>query len=147
MTSPSWVTVTAAQTSLVLTLVMSGAGTSLAHLTVSGAGQVILGLATCCTTIVWLTRPDSLPQASTAFQVLVRVNVPVQLPGVVTSLTSTTVGAGAQLSVAVGGVKTGVAGQSMVASGPAALIMGATSSLTVMICVQVSKLPQASVAL
>ena len=63
------------------------------------------------TVMVWVTVPDSLPHTSTAFQVLVRVEVPVQLPGVVTSLTSTTLGAGAQLSVAVGAVNSGPAGQ------------------------------------
>ena len=65
----------------------------------------------------------------------------------VTSLTYTTLGAGAQLSVAVGAVKLGRAGQSMVALAPAALMIGATSSLTVMVWAQVWKLPQASVAL
>src|SRR5204863_362492 len=128
MTSPSKVTVTALQVSLATTWPMSAAGTSLAHLTTTGAGQVMLGLVTSCTVMLWLTVPDSLPQASTAFQVLVRVKVPVQFPGVLTSLTSTTAGAGAQLSVAVGGVKTGTAGQLIVASAPAALMVGNTSS-------------------
>src|SRR5881409_594844 len=69
MTSPTWVMETIPQLSLAVTEVMSAAGTSLAHLTVRLAGQVMLGLVTSWTVIVWLTRPDSLPQASTAFQV------------------------------------------------------------------------------
>ena len=63
------------------------------------------------------------------------------------SLTSTTVGAGEQLSVAVGGVNTGVAGQLIVALAPAALITGATVSFTVMICMHVVMLALESVAL
>ena len=72
--------------------------------------------------------------------------MPAQLPGLVTSLTSTTVGAAAQLSVAVGAVKTGRAGHSIVTLAPAALMVGAVVSCTVMTWVQVFVLLDESTA-
>src|SRR5256885_10536518 len=77
------------------------------------AGQLIVALAPAAlivggvlsrTVIVWLSVPGELLQASAAFQVLVSESVPAQLPGVVTSLTTTIAGLGSQVSVAVGGV-------------------------------------------
>ena len=41
--------------------------------TAASAGQVITGAVVSATVMVWLTVADSLPQASTAFQVLVRL--------------------------------------------------------------------------
>ena len=73
VTSLTKVTVTLPQVSLAVTLPMATAGTALAHLTVTLAGQVMLGGVTSCTVIAWLTVPDSLPHTSTAFQVFVRV--------------------------------------------------------------------------
>jgi hypothetical protein len=67
--------------------------------------------------IVWLTVADVLPQASTAFHVLVSSFVP-PLPIEVTSETKFTV-APLQASDAVGAVKLGVAVQSIVTLAPA----------------------------
>src|SRR5205823_9314288 len=72
------------------------------------AGLIIGGVVS-TTVMVWLTWLEWLPQASVASQVLVRVYVPVQAPGVVTSLTRLTVPV-LQVSVAGGGVIEGVAG-------------------------------------
>ena len=53
-----------------------------------------------------------------------------------------------QLSLAVGGVKFGTAGHEIVALGPAALKVGATLSITVMVWLTgADTLPQSSVAL
>ena len=52
------------------------------------------------------------PQSSVAVQVLVTLKLPGHVPGVVTS-EKVIVTLGSQASVAVGGVKTGVAGQSI----------------------------------
>src|SRR5262245_39244162 len=112
---------------------------------VCGPAQVMVGAVASRTVIVWLTVPDMLPQASTAFQVFVRVYVPPQ-PGVGWSPTSTTIGAGRQLSVAVGGVNIGTAGHSIVALAPAAPIVGGVVSLTVMVWEQSLVLPQSSLA-
>ena len=49
-------------------------------------------------------------------------------------------------SVAVGAVNDGVAGQSIVALAPAALIVGGVISLTVIVCAAVTVLPQPSAA-
>src|SRR5450759_3821555 len=91
VTSSTNVTVTVPQVSLAVTVVMSGAGTALAHWTVTATGQVRVGAVMSWTVMLWLTVPDGLPQASTAFQVLVCTEVPAQAPGAVTSLTSTIV--------------------------------------------------------
>src|SRR5258708_19892257 len=96
--------------------------------------------------MVCFTWREWLPEQSVASQVLVSVNVPGQARGVVTSLSKWTV-AGPQVSVAVGGVKLGVAGQSMVASAPAAVIVGGGMSLTAMVWDLLTLLPQASDAL
>src|SRR6185295_17785219 len=120
------------------------------------AGQSIVASAPCplmsggvtsTTVIVCATTEDSLPQASTAFHVLVLVYVPVQLPGVVTSETSITDGFGSHKSLAVGAVNTGEAGQSIVASAPCPLMSGGVTSTTVMVCATTEdSLPQASTA-
>src|SRR5436309_558255 len=81
--------------------------------------------------MVWLLVADSLSEQSRAFQVLVRSYTPGQAPGVVTSLTSTTLGFGSQLSVAVGGVKLGVFGHWMVSSAPGLPSVGAVLSIAI----------------
>jgi hypothetical protein len=72
--------------------------------------------------------------------------VPAHVPDVLVSLTRFTV-APPQLSEAVGGVKLGEFGHSMVASLPAAPIVGAVVSTTLMVWLTVPLvLPQASTA-
>src|SRR5258708_7162763 len=95
-------------------------------------GHVMVGGVLSWTVMVWCTWFEWLPEQSVASQVLVSVNVPGQAPGVVMSLSKLTV-AVPQVSVAVGGVNTGVAGQSMVASSPASVIVGGVMSWTVMV--------------
>ena len=64
--SPTKVTLTAPpQPSLAVTLPVSGAGTALAQLTVTAAGQVILGAVVSLTVIVWV-QVVLLPHASVA---------------------------------------------------------------------------------
>ena len=73
------------------------------------------------------------PHASVAFQVLVIEKLPAQFPGVVSVETTLTV-AVPQVSVAVGAVNSGVAGQSIVALAPAAEINGAIVSCIFIVC-------------
>jgi hypothetical protein len=73
-----------------------------------------------------------LPQASVASQVVVLEYVPAQVPAVVLSLTTFTVDP-PQVSDAVGCVNTGVFGHWIVALLPAAPIVGAVVSTTVMV--------------
>src|SRR5205823_3651283 len=94
--------------------------------------EPIVGAVVSTTVMVWLTLPLELPLQSVASQVRVSVKVPGQVPGVVTSLTRFTV-APPQVSEAVGGVKLGVVGHWMVALAPAAPIVGAVVSTTVMV--------------
>jgi hypothetical protein len=75
------------------------------------------------TVIVWLTVALVLPHWSTALQLLVRVKLLAQLPAAVVSLTSFTVVA-LHASEAVGAVKLGVAGHSMVVLLPCPPIVG-----------------------
>src|SRR5205823_4736067 len=96
--------------------------------------------------LVWCTWALWLPLQSVASQVRVSLKVPGQVPGVVTSLTRFTV-APPQVSEAVGGVKLGVFGHWMVALAPAAPIVGAVVSITVMVwCTWPLWLPLQSVA-
>jgi hypothetical protein len=81
--------------------------------------------------IDWATVPLTLPQASTALQVLVSVKVPAD-PCVVTSLTSWT-DAVEQASEAVGAVKLGVEAQETVALLPWPPITGGVLSITVIL--------------
>src|SRR6266567_2861617 len=83
----------------------------------------IVGAVVSFTVMVWCIWALWLPLQSVASQVRVSAKVPGQVPGVVTSLTRFTV-APPQVSEAVGGVKLGVAGHSMVALAPAAPIVG-----------------------
>src|SRR5438046_4928944 len=93
--------------------------------------------------IVCATVPLVLPQASTAFHVLVIV-LTHELPPVTSDPTWFTV-AVLQASVAVGAVKDGVAVHSIVAFAPALPIVGGWLSLTVIVCATVALvLPHAS---
>src|SRR5438876_554579 len=106
----------------------------------------IVGAVVSFTEMVWCTWALWLPLQSVASQVRVSVEVPGQVPGVVTSLTRFTV-APPQVSEAVGGVKLGVFGHWMVALAPAAPIVGAVVSTTVMVwCTWPLWLPLQSVA-
>jgi len=87
--------------------------------------------------MVCATVPLTLPQASTALQVLVSVNDPMHVPSTVISLTSWT-DAVEQASEAVGAVKLGAAGQEIVALLPAAPIVGGVLSTTVIVWLTVA---------
>src|SRR6266446_1864597 len=109
-------------------------------------GAPIVGAVVSFTVMVWCPRALWLPLQSVASQVRVSAKVPGQVPGVVTSLTRFTV-APPQVSEAVGGVKLGVAGHSMVALAPADPIVGAVVSFTVRVwCTLAVWLPMQSVA-
>src|SRR6266702_2614701 len=106
----------------------------------------IVGGVVSTTVMVWLTVAEWLPLQSVASQARVSVEVPAQVPAVVTSLTRFTV-APPQVSEAVGGVKLGVFGHWMVALAPAAPIVGAVVSITVMVwCTWALWFPLQSVA-
>jgi hypothetical protein len=81
-----------------------------------------------------------LPQLSEAVQVRVTLNSCGQLPGVVTSLKVTT-GFGSLISTTVGTVKTGVAGHSRVVGPGRPLIIGAASSTSIVIGLDVAGFP------
>src|SRR5438445_1109366 len=109
-------------------------------------GQVIAGAVVSSTVMVWRRCAEWLPLQSVASQVRVSVEVPGQVPGVVTSLTRFTV-APPQVSEAVGGVKLGVFGHWMVALAPADPIVGAVGSTNVLVSLTVvERLPLYSVA-
>src|SRR5438874_2549360 len=106
----------------------------------------IVGGVVSTTVIVWLRVAEWLPLQSVASQVRVSVEVPAQVPAVVTSLTRFTV-APPQVSEAVGGVKLGVFGHWMVALAPADPIVGGVVSTTVMVWLTLPlELPLQSVA-
>src|SRR5262245_36539415 len=69
-------------------------------------GHWISGAVVSCTVIGWLTCPESFPLQSTAFHVIVLVEVPGHPPSSVTSDTTTT-SAAPHVSDADGGVKAG----------------------------------------
>ena len=97
-----------------------------------------------CTTIVPL-QVAVLPQSSVAVHVLLTLYVPVQVPGVVRSeKVMATVKSHA--SVAVGGVKTGVAGQLIGDVCVTQVMVGGVISCTTTVPLQVAVLPQSSVA-
>jgi hypothetical protein len=74
-----------------------------------------------------------LPEQSFARHVFVRAYVPLQLPAVLVSLTSTTAGAVSQESDAVGAVNDGMAGHWIVALAPADPSDGTVVSETVIV--------------
>src|SRR5438445_3387096 len=111
----------------------------------AAAGPTV-GAAVSLTVMVWCTWALWLPLQSVASQVRVSVEVPGQVPGVVTSLTRFTV-APPQVSEAVGGVKLGVVGHWMVALAPAAPIVHTAVSKTRIDCLSWPlRLPLQSVA-
>ena len=97
------------QASLAITDPIIGTGTRLAHCTVTGAGQVMVGGVISCTTMVRL-QVAVLPQSSVAVHVLVAEYVPGHVPGVEASL-NVIVTVWSHASVAVGATQTGTAGQ------------------------------------
>src|SRR5439155_19446309 len=135
------------QLSLAVTLAVSGAGTALAQATVTAAGQLIAGGRLSLTVFVcvqvWLL-PPLFPYTS----LFRSVNWLTQLLALMLSPTKVTTGVPPQLSLAVtlavSGVGTALAQATVTAAGQ--LIAGGRLSLTVIVCVQVWLLPQASVA-
>ena len=85
------------------------------------------------------------PQSSVAVHVLVTLKLAGQVPGVVTSV-KVNATLGSHASVAVGGVKTGAAGQLMGEVCATQVIVGGVTSCTTMVPLQVAVLPQSSVA-
>ena len=105
----------------------------------------IVGACVSLSVMVWLRVVEVLPQASTAFQVLVIVLVQA-VPALTSPPTCCTV-APLQASDAVGAVKVGVTVHSIVALAPAVPIVGACVSLTVIVWLRVVEvLPHASIA-
>ena len=99
--SPCQVTVTAPpQLSLVVTVLMFGAGTWLAQLTVRFVGQVMLGGFVSLTVMVW-TQLALLPHKSVARYVRLNTNCPAQLLEVIESPCQVTVTAPPQASLVV----------------------------------------------
>ena len=88
--------------------------------------ELLTTVIVCATVALWL------PQASTALQVIVRVNAPPQVDVVVISLTTITDEL-LQASLAVGAVNVGVAGQITVALAPGVPITGGVLSKTVIV--------------
>ena len=86
-----------------------------------------------------------LPQSSVAVHVLVAVYVPAQDPGVLTS-ENVIVTLGSQVSVAVGGVNNGVAGQLIGVVCVTQIIVGGVMSCTTIVLLHVAVFPQSSVA-
>ena len=93
--------------------------------------ELLTTVIVCATVALWL------PQASTALQVIVRVNAPPQVEVVVISLTTITDEL-LQASLAVGAVKFGVAGQLTVPFTPGVPIVGGVLSTTVIVCATVA---------
>ncbi len=108
------------------------------------ATQVIVGAVTSRTTIVPL-QVAVLPQSSVAVQVRVTLYVPAHDPCVVAS-ENVIVTVASQASVAVGGVNTGTAGQLIGVVCVTQVIVGAVTSRTTIVPLQVAVLPQSSVA-
>src|SRR5436309_1080361 len=149
ITSLTQLTVTVpAQLSLAVTRLVLGAGTSRAHGTFTGAGQVMIGGVVSLTVIVWV-QVALLPHTSVALYVRVMVNWLKQLLALITSLTQLTVTVPAQLSLAVTRLVLG-AGTSRAHgtfTGAGQVMIGGVVSLTVIAWVQVALLPHTSVAL
>jgi hypothetical protein len=108
-------------------------------------GEPIVGGVVSRTVIVWVTIPLVFPQASMALQLWAAMYWFAQVPAIVFSPRSCTV-APPHASLAVGAVKLGVAGHSIVASLPCPPMFGAVVSSTVMVWLEVLLLPQWSVA-
>jgi hypothetical protein len=107
--------------------------------------QVIVGGVISCTTIVRL-HVDVFEHISVAVQVLVTLYVFGQEPGVLES-EKVMETLPAQLSVAVGGANTGVAGQLIGVVWATQVMVGGILSNTKILCVHVAEFPHSSVAL
>ena len=102
--------------------------------------ELLITVIVCATVALWL------PQASTAFQVIVRVNAPPHVEFVVMSLTTITDEL-LHASLAVGAANDGVAGQFTVPLAPGVPIVGGVLSTTEIVCATVELwLPHASTA-
>src|SRR5882762_6896694 len=106
----------------------------------------IVGPVVSRTVMVCVTVPLVLPQPSTAFQLLAEVKLFAHVPAVVVAPRSCTV-APLHVSLAVGAVKVGEAGHSIVALAPCPPIAGGVVSTTVIVWFREALvLPQASTA-
>lgn len=133
------------QLSVALTPAVVCAGMLLAHTTVTGFGQVMLGATLSNTVIVWL-QVAVLLHKSVARNVRVTVYLLMQLTLLVTSLTNSTLVTPLQLSVAATPVVFcgGTEPEQVTVIGFGQLMVGATLSNTVIVCAQVVVLLHAS---
>src|SRR6266404_4002216 len=141
--SPCQLTVTAPpQLSLVVTLLVLGAGTKLAHPTVSLVGQVIIGGSLSFTVMVW-THVALLPHWSVARYVRLMTNCPEQLLELIESPCQLTVTAPPQLSLVITllvfGAGTWLAQPTVRLAEQ--VMLGGLVSLTVIVWTQVALLP------
>jgi hypothetical protein len=121
------------------------AGTSVAQATFTVAGAVGTTGAVTSWIVMVCVAVAAFPHTSVAVQVLITVDEPAQAPGVVASR-KVNVTFPPQASVAVGVAKAGTAGQLIVDGAGSGAITGGVVSWTIIDCVAVAKLPQASVA-
>ena len=126
---PTWFTVAVLQASVAVGAV--NVGVAVHSIVAAGPAAPIVGGVVSESVIVCDTVPLVLPQASTAFHVLVIVFTH-EVPPVTSAPTIFTV-AVLQASVAVGAVNVGVAVHSIVAAGPAAPIVGGVVSESVIV--------------
>jgi hypothetical protein len=149
VTSLTKVTVAApAQLSPADTPVVACAGTAPAHVTVVFDGQLMVG-ATLSNTVMICAQVAVLLHRSVARKVRVTVNLLTQVTLLVTSPTKLIVAAPLQLSVAVTPVVVcaGIALAQVTVVFAGQLILGATLSLTVIVCAHVALFPHKSAAL
>jgi hypothetical protein len=130
------------QLSVALTPAVVCAGTELAHVTVTAAGQVIVG-AMLSNTVMICAHVAVLLHASLARNVRVTVNLFAQMMLLVTSPTKLKLTAPLQLSVAVAPavVCAGIADAHTTVMLAGQVMLGTTLSFTVMIWLQVELLP------
>src|SRR5688572_8717725 len=115
------------------------------HSIVAAGGTEVNTGAVLSSTVIVCVAVAVLPQASVAINVLVTVYSLAQVPGVEASVD--VIATVPQASVAVGVPNDGVKGHSIVAAGGVVVNIGAVLSSTVIVCVAVAVLPQASVAI
>ena len=136
------------QLSVAVTLPGFGGGTCDAHWTVTGPGQVSIGTML-SNTVISCVQVAELPHASVALYVRVTKNLFTQVELVVMSLTNVTEGTPVQLSLALtlAGFGAGICEAHCTVTPIGQVSVGGVPSNTVMICVQVAVIRQASVAL
>ena len=136
------------QLSVALTPVVVCAGTALAHVTVTGPGQVIVGTTLSFTVIIWL-QVAVLLHKSVAMNTRVTVNLLPQITLLVLSLTKLKVTAPLQLSVALAPavVCAGTALAQVTVTAAGQVMLGATLSNTVIVWLHVAVLLHKSVAM